>query len=159
MLRPTRLLLPVLVVLGLLAAPRAARADIGLGLFLGEPTGLDIKIGLAARSAIDVVLGLSEFDDDSGGYGHLTYLVTPFAGRGRAVIVPFRVGIGAALYEGFGDDLAVAARAPLEVGFVFTRTPIELYLELAFKITFINAPDDDDVEADLDGGLGIRFYF
>jgi len=157
-MRPTRLL-PLLVVLGLVAAPTAARADIGIGLFVGQPTGLDIKVGLAARSALDIVLGLRTFDDDSGGYGHLTYLVTPFAARGRSVIVPFRLGIGVALFEGFGDDLAIAARAPFEVGFVFSRTPLELYLELALKVTFINGNDDDDVDADLDGGLGLRIYF
>jgi hypothetical protein len=159
MLRPTRLL-PLLVVLGIAAAPSVARADVGLGLFVGQPTGLDLKLGLSAKSALDIVLGLRSFDEDSGGYGHLTYLVTPFVSRGRSVIVPFRIGIGAAIFESGGDDdLAFAVRAPFEVGFVFNRN-VEIYGEIAFKISFNDdRGDDDDIDADLDGGLGFRIYF
>lgn len=157
MLRPTRLLLPLLVVLGIAAAPSVARADVGLGLFVGQPTGLDLKLGLSSKSALDIVLGLRSFDEDAGGYGHLTYLVTPFVSRGRSVIVPFRLGIGAAILES-GDDLAFAVRAPFEVGFVFNRN-VEIYGEIAFKIVFNENDGDDDIDADLDGGLGFRIYF
>jgi len=67
--------------------PSAARADIGLGIFVGEPTGLDLKIDIEQRSALDFVFGLSSFRNDRVNYGHFTYLVTPFIGRGRSVLV------------------------------------------------------------------------
>ncbi|HEU4726448.1 MAG TPA: hypothetical protein VFT22_01105, partial [Kofleriaceae bacterium] len=59
----------------LVAQETAARADFGLGLFLGEPTGIDLKLGMSNRSSLDIVLGYTTFRDARTGYGHLTYLV------------------------------------------------------------------------------------
>jgi hypothetical protein len=162
LLRP--LVLALVVVAGVAAAPGAARADagIGIGLFLGQPTGLDLKIDLAARSALDIVLGYTDFDDDfEANYAHVTYLVTPFAARGRKVIIPFRLGIGAAFYDDgrdFGEDINVAVRAPFGLGIMFRSVPLELYGEIALKITFIDDNDNDD-DVDADGGIGFRIYF
>jgi hypothetical protein len=146
------------------SAPTAARAEIGIGLFVGEPTGLDLKLDLASRSALDIVLGVyshyDRFNDDSG-YGHLTYLVQPLVSYGDSVIVPLRVGIGVAIFDDRGryydDDLNVAARVPFEVGLRFRRTPLEIYFEIALKMTFIDE-DNDHPFVDLDGGIGLRFY-
>ena len=137
-------------------APRQARADVGLGLFLGEPSGLDLKIDLQRRSALDLVLGFSTFQDGRADYGHLTYLVTPVVGHGRSVWVPLRLGIGVAVFDDgrFGDNVDVAVRAPLEVGLMFRSAPIELYGEIALFIPFVRG-----VDADLQGGIGFRLYF
>ena len=145
------------------SAPATARAEVGFGIFLGEPTGLDLKLDLSRRSALDIVLGVyshyDRFNDDSG-YGHLTYLVQPMVAHGSSVIVPLRVGIGVAIFDDRGrwnDDLNVAARVPFEVGLRFRRTPLEIYFEIAAKMTFIDE-DEDHPFLDLDGGVGLRFY-
>jgi hypothetical protein len=149
----------VLVAAALLAQPRPAHAEFGIGLFVGEPIGLTVKADLARRSALEILIGQTTYDDGRSGYGHVTYLVTPFAARGRSVIIPFRLGIGAAIYdEGeFGDDVNVAARFPFQLAFRF-RAPLELYFEIAMKLTFVDSNDNQDV-VDLDGGVGLRFYF
>jgi hypothetical protein len=140
------------------AAP--ARADFGLGLFIGEPTGLDLKIGLGNRSGLDIVLGFTSirntFEDGRAGYGHVTYLVTPLVGQGDAVTVPLRIGIGAALF-GPSSDLSVGVRAPIEIGLRLRRTPLEFYGELALALIFIDPADE--LESDLQGGVGFRLYF
>ncbi len=46
-------------------------------------------------------------------------------------------------------------RVPLELGLRFTRTPLEIYFEVALLITLIDGNDDVDGQ----GGLGLRFYF
>ena len=95
----------VLIAVLLFASAQPARAEVGLGLFVGEPTGLDIKVDLARRSAIDIVVGYySHWDhyDTDGAYAHVTYLLTPLVGRGRSVLVPLRVGIGFAVYDQAG---------------------------------------------------------
>lgn len=156
--------LVLLLVLLAIATPRAAHAEVGLGLFVGEPTGLDVKLGLGRRSALDLLLGwYSHWDDNDrindGAYFHATYLVTPVVSAGRSVIVPLRIGIGGALFDDagrFDDHLHVAVRAPLEIALVFRSTPLEIYGEIALKAT-IN--DHDDRILDLDGGVGLRFYF
>jgi hypothetical protein len=156
----------VLVALLVVGSASQARADVALGAFIGEPTGLDLKLGLAPNSALDILFGwYSHWNDrdriDDGTYAHVTYLVTPMRSTGRSVIVPLRLGIGAAIFDDsgrFDDDLNVAVRVPFEVALVFTGTPLELYFEVALKMTIVDGDDDHDL-VDLDGGLGLRFYF
>jgi hypothetical protein len=153
-----RKLLLTTIVFGLVIAGRAtpARADFGLGLFLGEPTGVDMKIGLSHRSGLDIVLGFSTLRENRNGYGHLTYLVTPLVAQGDAVTVPIRLGIGAAVF-GPSNDLSFAVRAPFEVGIRLHRTPLEFYGELALAVVFVDP--GNELRLDLQGGLGFRVYF
>jgi hypothetical protein len=154
--------LPALIVAALITAPTAAHAGVGLGLFLGEPTGITLKADLQRRTSLEVLLGVESLrNGEHGGYGHFTFLVSPFVAHGQSVSIPFRFGIGAAVYDWdgarFGDDLAVAVRAPFEVAFDFHSSPFELYLELALKLTLVDPAED--LYTDLDGGLGFRIYF
>jgi hypothetical protein len=144
-----------LVILAVLAGVvPAAHADVGLGLFVGRPSGLDLKLGLAPRSGIDIVLGWDTFRDGRDYYAHVTYLATLVVGRGESVIVPLRLGIGAAVY---GPDPEVAIRAPLEIGFRFRSAPVELYGEIAARLEVADRPPDPHFY--LDGGIGFRIYF
>lgn len=148
------------IVTGVVLAPSPAHADLGIGLFVGEPLGVTFKADLQRRTALEILVGESTYRDGRSGYGHVTFLVTPFAARGRSVVVPFRLGIGGAIYDdggGFGDDLNVAVRVPFQLAFRF-RAPVELYFELAMRMTFLDANDNEDL-VDLDGGIGFRFYF
>jgi hypothetical protein len=147
-----------LVIALVIAASATARADVGVGLFLGAPTGLDLKIDVGYHSALDIVLGLSTIDTYHDQYAHLTYLATPVVGRGDAVLVPFRIGIGIA-FEGesaFSDGFNVAVRAPIELAIRLRRTPLEFYGEIAAELRFIGA-DNGDFE--LQGGGGFRIFF
>ena len=147
----------VLAMLLLFALRAPARAEaIGIGLFLGEPSGLDLKIGLGAKSSVDVVIGQSSFRDNRTDYAHVTWLLTPFVARGRSVLVPFRIGIGAAAIGVVDDNAHMAVRVPFELGFRFRRTPLEIYGEIAIKGVFV---EEDFITFDADSGLGIRFYF
>lgn len=154
-----RKLLPATLVLGIVLAARAtpARADFGIGLFLGDPTGLDVKIGLGNRSGLDLLLGFDTYRDGRGSYGHLTYLVTPLVAQGDAVLVPIRLGIGAALY-GTRNDIDFAVRAPLELALRLRHAPLEFYGEIALAFTLFD-PGDNDLRIDLQGGLGFRVFF
>jgi len=145
-------------------AAKPARAEVGLGIFVGEPTGADFKLDLARRSAIDILFGYysswRHYGLD-GQYAHLTYLVQPMVAHGESVLVPLRLGIGVAVFDQaghFNDDVNVAARVPFELGFRFRRTPLELYFEIALKVTFIDGEPYDHDTVDIDGGLGLRFY-
>lgn len=144
----------VMLALALAASP--ARADFALGGFFGNPTGIDLKIGVGNRSGLDIVGGwYGARDVGDGYYGHLTYLVTPFVGHGSSVIVPLRLGIGGAVFGG-GNDVYVGARFPLEVGIRFRSAPLEIYGELALMLVFVH-PHGELVDGQ--GGIGLRFYF
>jgi hypothetical protein len=163
-MRPQALLLASVIAAGLVAAPSAAHAGVGIGLFIGEPTGFTIKADLQRKTALEILLGVEHLGEGRGRgpYGHLTFLVAPFVARGDSVVIPFRLGIGGAIYDDdggdFGDDVAVAVRAPFEIAFQFRSSPIEIYLEIALKLEIIDPNDNDDF-LDLDGGLGFRIYF
>lgn len=151
-----RKLLLTTVVFGLVVAGRAnqARADVGLGFFLGEPTGLDLKVGLDPRSGLDLLFGINTFHDSHVFYTHATYLVTPLIAEGTSVSLPLRLGVGAELL-GPSNDLSFGIRAPFEIGLRFKRSPLELYAEAALEFLFVGPADDFDVQ----GGGGLRVYF
>src|SRR5262245_44591751 len=72
------------------SAPTAARAEVGLGAFFGEPTGIDFKLDLSRRSALDILIGYYSHWRDygfTGAYGHATYLVQPMVASGESVYV------------------------------------------------------------------------
>lgn len=152
--------LAALIALATLATPATARAEIGVGLFIGEPLGFDLKIDLARRQALDIVLGGTSYRDGQRGYsyGHLTYLVTPFVGRGRSVLVPLRFGIGAAVFGVVEEDFNFAGRVPFEIALLFRSAPIEIYGEIALKLTLVSEYGEEP-DLDTDGGIGLRFYF
>ena len=151
------------LVMILLAFARPARADVGLGVFLGRPTGFDAKLGLSNNSGLDIVLGWDYYDNRSD-YAHLTYLLTPVVSSGRSVLVPLRIGIGVAIFDDyyyahrfFGDTFGVAVRLPVELGIRFRSVPLEIYGELAFRVNLFYEHAYYD-RAELDGGIGLRFY-
>ncbi|MEZ4361071.1 MAG: hypothetical protein R3B48_12880 [Kofleriaceae bacterium] len=157
-LRSLRGFLAAAVVVAALASSAPARAEVGLGLFIGEPFGFDLKLDLQRNTSLDLLLGATTVRDGRANYGHLTYLVTPVVGRGRSVVVPLRLGIGGAFFDGGGDfaeEVNLAVRAPLEIGLRFRRAPLELYGEVAVKITFLDGRDNN-ATIDLDGGIGLR---
>jgi hypothetical protein len=149
-----------LVLLAVLAVAMPAQADVGLGVFVGEPTGLDLKIGLSRRGDLDLVFGWDTFRDNRDHYAHVTYLATLAMGHGESVNVPIRLGIGGAIYDdgSFNNGTNLAVRAPLQIGLRFRRTPIEIYGEVALKLTFLDDNNNNDT-VDLDGGVGFRVYF
>lgn len=146
------------------SAPAPARAEVGIGVFFGEPTGLNFKLDLARKSALDILVGYYSHWDNygfDGAYGHATYLVQPMVAQGRSVVVPLRLGIGVAIFDQsgrFNDDLNLAARVPFEVGLRFRSTPLEIYFEVALKFTFLDGAPYNHETVDLDGGIGLRFY-
>ena len=152
----------VMVAAMVVAGARPARAEIGIGLFVGQPTGLDLKLDLQRKTALDIVAGWKGFEDrNHDGYAHLTFLVNLGNARGRSIVVPFRLGIGGAVWDrggDFGDDINVAVRAPFEVGIRFRRTPLEIYGEVALVLVLLDENDNED-NVDADGGVGLRVYF
>ena len=149
-----------LVLIAVVAVAVPAHADVGLGVFVGEPTGLDLKIGLSPRGGLDLVFGWDTYRDNRDHYAHVTYLATLLVGHGESVNVPLRLGIGGAIYDDgdFSNGTNLAVRAPLELCLRFRRTPIEIYGEIALKITFLDDNNNND-DIDLDGGIGFRVFF
>jgi hypothetical protein len=175
-----RTLLTALVALSLLGAMAgSAKATevgynrkFGLGIVVGDPTGLSAKLWVAPTNALDFGLGFWGYgvnnrcfnDGTCPRYGYhsgtfnMDYLWQSNIVRGQAQL-DWHVGVGGrAIWVGGGcggDCFAVAARAPIGLDLMFNNPG---FMELFFEIApaFYIVPG---FGFDVEGGLGVRFYF
>jgi hypothetical protein len=125
----------------------------GLGIIVGEPTGISGKIWTGQKTGIDFAAAWSVEKTQSFNF-HADYLIHDFG--------VFKVDKGKmALYYGIGgrlvdaaDDTHIGVRVPVGINYLFATAPLDLFLEMAPVLDL--APDTN---LDFDGGLGIRFWF
>src|SRR5215470_7006517 len=148
-MRSTTSVLTIVLALGL-AAPRAASAQtggshpFGLGLVLGEPTGLTAKLYLPQPFALQFGVGVvDDFEGRDGLHANLDFIWHPAViTRTPALTLPFYIGVGARLYDySYGywvgnvhyvdHDTRLGARMPLGLLLDFNRVPLDLYFEVA----------------------------
>ncbi len=134
------------------APARADRGAFGLGLILGQPTGVTGAFGLSDHTAIDGAIGLGWIDDRDF-YLHVEFdYFLPTLVRGGAVDLSAYLGIGGYFYA--HNDPAFGARAPFGLSLDFHNAPIEIFLEAALLLNIVPGAD-----LDIRGALGFRYYF
>lgn len=148
---------PAVVIFLLLAAfssgnLAAQDKGFGLGIILGEPTGISFKNWVGSRTAIDGGVAWSFSDNDSL-HLHLDYLVHNFnifkAKKGKL-----------ALYYGIGgrvkihDESRFGVRIPVGINYIFGNAPLDIFIELVPVLDLVPS-----TEFGLTGGIGIRYYF
>lgn len=126
--------------------------DFGIGVILGEPTGLSAKYYNGGRTAFDFGLAWS-FGRNPHYHFHADYLVHRFdlieVEQGQ---MPFYFGIGARLRTGHDENVGI--RFPLGVSYYFPRDPIEIFFEI---VPVFDLTPRSDISGN--GGLGFRYYF
>lgn len=148
--------LSLLILVLCAAAPAGARdGDFGLGAILGEPTGPSFKVWTGAASAIDGAAAWS-LDDRNSFHLHIDYLwhnLTVF--RLIKGSMPLYFGLGGRIQfrEGNDDDL-IGVRIPVGIEYLPANTPLGIFVEIVPVLNL--APD---TEMDMEGALGIRYYF
>ncbi|HCV42003.1 MAG TPA: hypothetical protein DGH68_00855, partial [Bacteroidetes bacterium] len=130
----------------------AQESGYGVGVLLGEPTGLSGKAWVSGQNAIDGGLAYS-FRSKGCFHIHGDYLwhfpdVIQSAER-----FPLYAGIGGRIATGKGGAI-FGVRIPLGVAFWVRSAPIELFLEVAPILDLAPA-----TEFSANAGLGARFYF
>jgi hypothetical protein len=130
------------------------RGDFGLGAIVGEPTGVSAKWWLTDRTAIDAAAAWSFGGRDSfhlhGDYLFHMFDVFPVE-KGE---MPFYFGVGGRVKFREDDRDRVGVRGPVGVAYRFADLPLELFAEVAPVLDV--APR---TRLDLNGGIGIRYYF
>ena len=149
------------------AAGRSFRANktFGLGVMLGAPSGLSGKYYMTQDTALDFGLGVyHRFGHRDGLHAHADFLWHPVSLLGTpAFELPLYFGLGARIWDhdeyrnDYREETHVGVRAPLGIIFDFNRIPLDIFLELAMVIDIV--VDDDHSYADLNGALGVRYYF
>ena len=146
----------------LLGAGTAARADeihdrdVGIGLSVGEPTGLSAQFDVdRARSAINLAAGL---DYAEHRHVHVDYLFYPAViGLNRSVAMPLYIGLGGFVKD-HPDDFGPhgGARMPLGLELDF-RAPIQVFGELTPSLTLVETDDQMPHRGlILTGAVGVR---
>jgi hypothetical protein len=137
----------------------------GLGISLGEPAGVNGKLWLDNKSALQFAIGFGYWPYNGFAlFADYQYHAAQIMGPPRdSFRLLFYMGLGAKL--GFWDRHAndheyravgLGVRVPFGLNFVFLRHPFDLFLEVAPVMAFI-APDP--FWFDLDAAIGFRFYF
>ena len=146
------------------AGAQAQQDGFGVGVIVGEPTGLTFKAWLSNTHAVDAGLAWSFSENDSLQF-HANYLIhdfnmlrpTDFEGR-----VGLYYGLGGRIKleeddDGRGrnrDDTLVGIRIPVGVVYHFPRSPVELFGEFVPVLDVV-----PDTEFDLNLAIGARLYF
>lgn len=144
------LILPLLA----LAGPAHA-ADVGLGLALGQPSGITLKAWFNDDTALDVLVG-EMWDYDGWRHGDLFFSVDLLAHpatltEGGAARLDFYIGGGVNAWLESAD---FAVEMPLGLSLMFREVPVEVFLEAAPMVVFISDPGFTG-----GGSLGARYYF
>ena len=149
-MRVARLL--VLVALLWSAPARAESGSFGLGLIVGQPTGITGAFELSDHTAIDAALGLALFDGKDF-YLHVEFLYTlPTLLNESAFDLNAYLGIGGWFVA--AGDAVIGARAPFGLSLDFNNAPIQIFAELSVLLAV--APG---THASIRGAAGFRYYF
>jgi hypothetical protein len=135
------------------AASAAAQDDgFGIGIILGEPTGVSVKMWTSDATAIDIA-GAWSFTDDGAAHIHADYLYHRFDVFDlQKNKLPLYFGIGGRVK--FLDDTRVSLRLPIGIDYLFADAPLDIFLEVVPMLDV--APETD---FDINAGIGVRYFF
>ena len=143
-----------LVIFGCLAGLSFAESNhnIGLGIILGEPTGISFKIWNRQTVAFDAGAAWSIVDEKHFQvHGDLLFhnfgLFRVETGR-----MALYYGVGARVW--FASDTIVSLRVPVGLSYEFEKTPVEIFLEIVPMLDLIPS-----TEVGMGGAVGFRYYF
>jgi hypothetical protein len=140
----------------------AAQGGFGVGIILGEPTGLSLKSWLSNSIAIDAAAAWS-FSKHSAIQLHADYLIHNYSIIGSKQW-PLYYGIGGRLKlrgndegkdkDNDNNDLRLGVRVPFGITFLPSSAPFDFFVEVVPVLDLVPGTDFD-----LNGAIGGRFYF
>ena len=144
-------MLVLLVLVGTVG--EAMGGPVGLGIMVGEPTGLSAKVWTGRGTAMDMGTAWS-FADEVALHVHADYLLHKPG--------PPEINVGGLLfYAGLGgrikleeDGNRVGVRIPLGVTYLFRRSHLDFFFEI---VPVFDLAPETDLRGN--GGFGIRYYF
>lgn len=126
--------------------------NFGIGVMLGEPTGISIKSWSGDRSAFDVGAAWSLSDRDEAIHLHADYLLHSWFDDIEQGRLAFYYGLGGRII--FSDDANAGIRVPLGLNYVFETAPFDIFVE---AVPILDLTPDTEFAGN--GAVGIRYYF
>jgi hypothetical protein len=126
----------------------------GLGLMLGEPSGLSAKMWTGTRNALDGGLAWST-SKNSGAAAHVDYLwhVHDMAKTGKGIL-PFYYGVGIRYRDHDDSDPDFGVRFPLGLDYLFARSAFDVFFEL---VPVLDLAPEQEFSVNL--AVGGRYFF
>jgi len=152
-----------------LAVPGVSVAEdkglFGVGLIVGEPTGVSAKYYLSDDTAVDGAVGAGLID--TGIHVHADYLWHPWVLESQeAFHLPLYVGPGLRFLSsnnGRGQDgvLHFGVRAVVGAVFDFRKIPIDVFIEVAPIVEWKLSDNDNEAGfgVAINAAAGVRYYF
>ena len=138
------------------------KGTFGVGIVLGEPTGICAKLYLSDDRAIQGAVGFNFYG--SGIQANAEYVFHPWIVQERdAFVLPIYIGPGLRFiqYDGGRSDAnhyAIGLRGVAGMLFDFKEVPLDVFLEVAGVVEY-DFKDGQGVELALNLGAGVRYYF
>ena len=136
----------------------AQQYEYGVGIIIGEPTGLSGKLWWSDNTAFDAGLAWSFADEtEISLHGDLLLhnwelLRRAFGITGDTTDMPLYYGFGARLKA--GDNTRLGIRFPIGAALVFPNYPIDFFVEIAPIMDVV-----PDTEIRGNASIGFRFWF
>ncbi|RKX95189.1 MAG: hypothetical protein DRP84_04960 [Spirochaetes bacterium] len=131
---------------------RTIKGDVGIGIILGEPTGISFKIFTQDLRAVDIALAWA-LKKNQYLRIHLDYLLNENEYLINELGIPLSLNYGIGLKSITGRDFIMGIRFYTGVFHRFKSPNTELFLELVPSMIIIPA-----TVFDMDGAIGFRFY-
>ena len=122
----------------------------GVGLMVGDPTGISVKYWKSRKIALDGAAAWSLGENDAFRlHGDYLWHHFDFTGEERT---PVYYGLGFRL--GLEDENSgIGVRFPAGITHLLAQAPIDFFFELALVFELV-----PETGLDLEGGVGVRFY-
>jgi hypothetical protein len=159
------LLLSVMICMVVLTTPLSAQEHgFGMGLIIGEPTGVSAKLWTSGVNAFDFGLGFGvggdrihyngNYNDGSRVHFHMDYLWHSFNAIQSSAKLPLYYGIGGRFNSGAGYDDSFGIRGVFGIAWIPRATPIDVFVEIVpvFQIT-------PETGFGFDAAFGVRYFF
>jgi hypothetical protein len=142
------------------ASARSLGGPFGLGVMLGDPTGLSGKYFLSDTHALDFAAGFG-FTREEGFQFQMDYLWHPHVlVTTKYFRLPWYVGVGPVVQivsryaDKKRDDIGIGARVPFGLAFALTKVALDPFVEIAPGIEVFRHADFR-----IDAAIGVRYYF
>ena len=143
----------------------AQERGFGLGVIIGEPTGISAKLWTSTLNAFDFGLGWSMGGDRIGKYDgnynggsrvhfHMDYLWHSLDAIHSSERFPLYYGVGGRMNTGAGYDGSVAVRGAFGIAWLLHNTPIDVFLEFVPSLQLTPSAGFG-----IDAGIGVRYFF
>jgi hypothetical protein len=161
-LRSTECVLIVVMMITLTSSART-QGKFGVGVIVGEPTGVAWKYRISGENAVDGAIGLSPGDRLRF---HVDYLWQKHSFQAQGLLLHYGAGVafgtGGSRYLALSrgdtyvlhqEDLGFAVRGVVGLTYEIPRSPFDVFLEIAPLLILSPASG-----IGIDAGLGVRIY-